>query len=172
MPLPHWTSESVLPPGCHPADLSDIYERFVWDAPHRNERELPFSALNGYIGTLAKIIPAGRAWVGGGFSTRIDGLAHDVDVVVLPDEWGTLKRMSARHRAALYGMMTLRGVIVEQPVMHLEQVQPVGGLLDGFLCRPGDEDVWHQAWSAVTGPHGRVEGLVKGYAELSWGHDR
>ena len=171
MPLPHWTPESVLPPGCHPADLSDIYERFVWDAPQRNERELPFSALNGYIGTIAKIISSGRVWVSGGFSTRLSGMANDVDVVVIPDEWGAIKRLDATGRAALYGMMTLRGVIVEQPVMHLEQVQPVGGLLDGFLCRPGDEDAWDAVWSTVVGPHGRVDGLVKGYAELTWGRE-
>jgi hypothetical protein len=49
-------------------------------------------------------------------------------------------------------------VIVGQPAMYLDQVQPVGGMLDGFLCRPGDEDVWAEVWA---------EG-GKGYPEMIW----
>lgn len=163
MPLPHWNSESVLPPGCHPADLSDIYERFVWDAPDRNERELPFSALNGYLGTVAKIIPSGRAWVGGRLTNRHAGSGYDVDVLLIPDDWGSLKRLDGPARTALYGLVTLRGVIVEQPVTHLEVVQPVGGLLDGFMCRPGDEEAWARAFSTL---HGLPK--QKGFAEVIW----
>lgn len=168
MPLPHWTSENVLPPGRHPADLSDVYERFVWDAPHRNDREILFSALSGYLGVVTRIVPSGRAWVGGELSVRTDGLPRDVDVVLLPDDWGSLKRLDGPARAALYGQLTLRGVIAEQPVMYLEQVQPVGGLLDGYLCHPGDEDTWEAAWSAVRGPYGQVDGMVQGFAEMVW----
>ena len=42
--------------------------------------------------------------------------------------------------------------------MYLDQVQPVGGMLDGFLCRPGDEDTWESVWS---------EG-GKGFPEMVW----
>lgn len=163
MPLPHWTSENVLPPGRHPADLSDIYERFVWDAPHRNEREILFSALNGYLGVACRLIPSGRAWIAGEFATRGPELPRDVDVVLLPDEWGALKRLDGPARSRLYGLLTLRGVIAEHPAMYLEQVQPVNGLLDGFLCHPGDEDHWEAVWS-----RGPVTGSVKGFAEVAW----
>ncbi|PXY31039.1 DUF6932 family protein [Prauserella muralis] len=163
MPLPHWTSENVLPPGRHPADLSDLYERFVWDAPYRNEREILFSALSGYLGVVARLIPSGRAWVGGSITTRTEEIPNDVDVVLIPDDWGSLKRLDGPARAALYGMLTLRGVIAEQPAMYLEQVQPVGGLLDGFLCHPGDEEIWEATWSRGLSP-----GSVKGFAEVTW----
>ncbi|WP_216210177.1 DUF6932 family protein [Amycolatopsis aidingensis] len=168
MPLPHWTPEGLLPAGRHAADLSDIYERLVWDAPHRNTRENLFGALSGYLGMVAKLMPSGRAWVGGGLVLRTEEPPQDIDVLLLPDDWGSLKRLSGPARAAFYGLLTLRGVIVEQPVMYLDQVQPVGGLLDGFLCRPGDEETWASAWSAVRGPHGPIDGLTKGYAEVAW----
>ncbi|MER6900231.1 hypothetical protein ABT261_41635, partial [Amycolatopsis sp. NPDC000740] len=70
-----------------------------------------------------------------------------LDVVLLPDEWGALKRLDDSGRTALYGLLTLRGIIVGQPAMYLDQIQPVGGMLDGFLCRPGDEDVWESVWA-------------------------
>jgi hypothetical protein len=159
MPLPHWTLEGFLPPGRLPADLADIYERLVFDAPHRDDREILFSALNSYLGAVARIIPAGRAWVGGAFIARTERVPGGLDVVLIPDDWGSLKRMTGPARESLYGLLTLRGVIVGQPAMYLDQVQPVGGLLDGFLCFPGDEDIWARTWSA----EGR-----RGFPEVVW----
>ncbi len=163
MPLPHWTSENVLPPGRHQADLSDLYERFVWDAPYRNEREILFSALSGYLGVVCRLIPSGRAWIGGGLAVRSTVVPHDVDVVLIPDEWGALKRLGEPARSTFYGMFTLKGVIAENPAMYLARVQPVSGLVDGFLCHPGDEDAWEAVWS-----RGPVPGSVKGFAEVVW----
>ncbi|NIH86871.1 DUF6932 family protein [Amycolatopsis granulosa] len=148
MPLPHWTPQGVLPPGRLPADVADIYERLVFDAPHQNAREILFSALNSYLGAVARIIPSGRAWIGGSFITRTPDVPSGLDVVLIPDDWGGLKRMTGPARDSLYGLLTLRGVIVGQPAMYLDQVQPVGGLLDGFLCFPGDEETWAATWSA------------------------
>ena len=159
MPLPHWTTEGLLPPGRLPADVADIYERLVFDAPHQNEREILFSALNSYLGAVAKIIPAGRAWVGGEFIARTQLVPNGLDVVLIPDDWGSLKRMTGPIRDSLYGLLTLRGVIISQPAMYLDQVQPVGGLLDGFLCFPGDEETWAQTWSG----DGR-----RGFPEVTW----
>lgn len=156
MPLPHWTPEGRLPPGRLPADLADIYERLVFDAPHRNEREILFSALNSYLGVVTRVIPAGRAWVGGAFVERSELVPGGLDVVLLPDDWGGLKRMTGPARDSVCGLLTMRGMLVGQPAMYLDQVQPVGGLLDGFLCFPGDEDVWADAWSAGGG-HGFPE---------------
>lgn len=164
MPLPHWTPENVLPPGRHPADLSDIYERFVWDAPHRNERELLFNALTSYLGMATRIVPSGRAWIGGPLTVRGgDGIPGDVDVVLIPDDWGALKRLQGPARDALHSLLTLQGVLAEQPARYLERVRPVAGLLDGFLCHPSDEDTWAAAWS-----RGPVAGSVKGIAEVAW----
>lgn len=163
MPLPHWTPENLLPPGRHPADLSDIYERFVWDAPHRNERELLFNALSGYLGMVLRLVPSGRAWVGGALSLRGNDVPADVDVVLIPDDWGALKRLEGPAKEAFHGLLTLQGVLAEQPATYLERVQPVAGLLDGFLCHPSDEEAWAAVWS--TGP---VAGSVKGFAEVTW----
>jgi hypothetical protein len=158
MALPHWTAENVLPPGRHPADLADIYERLVFDAPHQNDREILFSALNAYLGGARRIIPSGRAWVGGAFISRTATVPRGLDVVLIPDEWGSLKRLDEAGRSAFYGLLTLRGVIVGQPAMYLDQVQPVGGMLDGFLCYPGDEEVWEDVWA-----QGR-----RGFPEVAW----
>lgn len=158
MPLPSWLPSNFLPPGRHPADLADIYERLVFDAPHQNEREILFSALNSYLGVVSKVIPAGRAWVGGEFIARTDNVPGGLDVVLIPEDWGMLKRLQGPAREALYGLLTLRGVIIGQPVMYLNQVQPVGGLLDGFLAFPSDEETWEAAWSS----------LGQGFPELTW----
>lgn len=158
MPLPHWTPQNLLPPGRHQADLADVYERLVFDAPHQNDREILFSALNSYLGVARQVMSSGRAWIGGAFVMRTGHPPRGLDVVLLPDEWGALKRLDDEGRTALYGLLTLRGVIVGQPAMYLEQVQPVGGMLDGFLCRPGDEDVWETVWT---------EG-GKGFPEMVW----
>jgi hypothetical protein len=163
MPLPHWTAEHLLPPGRHPADLADIYERLVFDAPHSNEREILFSALNSHLGVARSVIPAGRAWIGGPFVERRESVPRGLDVVLIPEEWGSLKRYTGPARDALYGLLTLRGVIIGQPVTYLDQVQPVAGLLDGFLCFPGDEDTWEATWSAV----GQSAG-AKGFPEVAW----
>jgi hypothetical protein len=158
MALPHWTAQNVLPPGPQPADLADIYERLVFDAPHQNERELLFSALNSYLGVATRIIASGRAWIGGSFIVRSHDVPQGVDVVLIPDEWGALKRLDDTGRSALYGLLTLQGVIVGQPAMYLDRIQPVGGMLDGFICRPGDEETWEHVWA---------EG-GRGYPEVVW----
>ncbi|EMD25411.1 DUF6932 family protein [Amycolatopsis azurea] len=148
MALPYWTPHNLLPPGRHPADLADVYERLVFDAPHQNDREILFSALNSYLGVARRIMPTGRAWIGGDLTARTPHTPLGLDVVLIPDEWGALKRLDDAGRSALYGLLTLRGVIVGQPAMYLDQVQPVGGMLDGFLCRPGDEEIWEEVWAA------------------------
>ncbi|HEY2062603.1 MULTISPECIES: DUF6932 family protein [Amycolatopsis] len=159
MALPHWTPQNLLPPGRHPADLADVYERLVFDAPYQNEREILFSALNSYLGVARRVISSGRAWVSGAFVTRTTPHPpQGLDVVLIPDEWGALKRLDDHGRTALYGLLTLRGIIVGQPAMYLDQVQPVGGMLDGFLCRPGDEDVWEAVWADGG----------KGFPEMVW----
>src|SRR3954451_8990312 len=115
MALPHWTAQNLLPPGRHQADLAGVYERLVFDAPHQNDREILFSALNSYLGVARRIMPTGRAWIGGAFVARTQDAPQGLDVVLMPDEWGALKRLDDTGRNALYGLLTLRGVIVGQP---------------------------------------------------------
>ena len=159
MPLPQWTAERLLPPGRHRSDLADIYERLVFNAPNQNAREILFSALNAYLGAVAKVIPTGRALIGGTFITATTSTPAGVDVVLIPEDWGGLKRSGKSTRDALYGMLTLRGAIIGQPATYLDFIQPVSGLLDGFLCFPGDEEVWETAWSRNNS---------RGFPEIAW----
>jgi hypothetical protein len=68
--LPDWTAEGLLPEGVHRASMADVYERFVEDAPERSHREMLFSALQTYMMLVSRFVPAGRAWIDGGFGTR------------------------------------------------------------------------------------------------------
>jgi hypothetical protein len=63
--LPAWNELGLLPPGAHKADLPDVYERFVVDAPasSRDQRELLYGALATHLRLIQRIIPAGVAWI-------------------------------------------------------------------------------------------------------------
>jgi hypothetical protein len=171
MALPAWNELGLLPPGAHTADLPDIYERFVLDAPGRGHRELLFGALTTHLRLIQRIIPAGRAWVDGSFATRRESPPpEDVDVVVRPADWAALASVSDVTRAHLYALLTLQDVAIAEPaVLWFSRLQPVGGLIDAYLCMPGQEATWHEAWSRVTNAGGAViDGQVKGYAEVEW----
>ena len=51
--------------------------------------------------------------------------------------------------------------LVVEAVVQLDpdtRGEPVGGILDGFLCRPGDEDTWEEVWAEGD----------RGFPELIW----
>ncbi|MFG1925647.1 DUF6932 family protein [Cryptosporangium sp. NPDC048952] len=169
MDLPLWTSDGLLPPGPHAADLSAIYERLVLDAPFRERRELLYAALAVHLRLMRELIPEGRAWIGGGFCVRKDQPPADVDVVILPAEWDDLRKIDIRGRMQLHALLTLQDVAVRTPPIWFGRLQPVGGVLDAFICSPDREEYWHGAWSRVTDARGEViDGLAKGYAEVTW----
>lgn len=170
MALPPWNGDGLLPPGAHRADLPDIYDRFVVDAPGRDDRELLFSALTTHLRLIRRIIPAGVAWIDGSFATRREEPPEDVDVVVHPDDWTAVRSLSAVTRAHLHALLTLQNVSIAEPEdLWFSRLQPVGGLIDAYLCWPGHEATWHDAWSRVTDAKGVViEGQAKGYAEVTW----
>lgn len=83
--------------------------------------------------------------------------------------WDGLWTQPAEVRARLYMLLTWSNVTVEDPVIFLPKVQPVGALIDAYLCRPGHEATWQEAWSRVTDTEGAViKGRAKGYAEVEW----
>ena len=172
MALPAWDESGLLPPGAHKADLADIYERFVVDAPapSRDQRELLYGALTTHLRLIQRIIPAGIAWIDGSFATRRESPPpEDVDVAVCPADWDALWAQSRETKARLYMLLTWTDVTVVDPVIWLPKVQPVSGLVDAYLCKPGHEATWHEAWSQVTDARGAViEGQTKGYAEVEW----
>ena len=169
MSLPAWTPAGLLPPGAHRASLTDLYERFVLDAPCREHRETLYAALTVHLRLIQRIIPAGRAWINGSFCTSREAPPNDVDVVIHPAEWTTLDHLPEHAKPYLYALLTLQDVVVAQPTIWLSRLQPVGGVIDAFLCRPGHEATWHDQWSKVTDAGGTVvEGKTKGYAEVAW----
>jgi|SRR5579871_202772 len=169
MALPAWDKSGLLPPGIYQAELPDIYERFVLDAPERERRELLFGALTTHLRLIQAIVPAGRAWVNGSFCARVARPPHDVDVVIHPGDWLALQGAPPAIRASLYGLITLQGVVITVPPADLERLQPMGGAVDAFVCYPGHEHIWHERWAKVTDVDGNViTGKKKGYAEVVW----
>jgi hypothetical protein len=172
MGLPAWGDSGLLPPGAHKADLADIYERFVVDTPpsSRDHRELLYGALTTHLRLIRKIIPAGVAWIDGSFATcRESPPPEDVDVAVRPGDWDALWAQPGEVKARLYMLLTWSDVTVVDPVIWFPKVQPVGGLIDAYLCKPGHEATWQEAWSRVTDAGGAViKGQAKGYAEVAW----
>jgi hypothetical protein len=77
--------------------------------------------------------------------------------------------LSVEDRVKLYMLITLKDVAVIEPTIVLSKLQPVSGLVDGFLVRPDQEAVWDEQWSRVMGPRRRVlPDQKKGYAEVTW----
>lgn len=169
MALPPWNQAGLLPPGTHAASMPDLYERFVLDAPERPRRELLYAALDLHLRLVQTIIPAGKVWIDGSFCTRAQQPPDDVDVVIHPADWNALQGVPAEAKARLYALLTLQDVAARVPPVDLSRLQPVGGVLDAYLCYPGHEAVWDGQWSRVLGADGSVvDGAKKGYAEVAW----
>jgi hypothetical protein len=115
MPLPDWNEEGLLPPGAHRAELPDLYERFVLDAPGQANRETLYGALAVHLGLLQRVIPAGKAWIDGSFAMCRELPPGDVDVVIHPADWDALATLSMAARASLYALLTLQDVAVAEP---------------------------------------------------------
>jgi hypothetical protein len=105
VPLPAWNGNGLLPPGIQRASLDDIYERCVGDAPHSPWRETVFAALKTYFAVLQHrgLVPAGTAWIDGGFMTQKAAGPFDVDVVLHPTHWSRLNSLTDKEEAALFG---------------------------------------------------------------------
>lgn len=169
MTLPAWNEAGLLPPGIHRAELADLHERFVLDAPHREERELLYSALAIHMKIVQTIIPAGLAWIDGSFCQCWHEPPDDVDVVIRPSDWNVLRAAPGKAKAKLYALLTLQEARATDPPVEISRLQPVGGAVDAFLCMPGKDDFWHWQWSVVL-DKGRnvVPGKAKGFAEVAW----
>jgi hypothetical protein len=161
----------LLPPGRYPATIADLYQRFVLEAPAAGFRNDTFLAGQVWLNRAADIFGPGHAWIDGGFTTWKTDIPHDMDIAYIPLDY-------SRAEAALsgsdgWGLRTLQSVFYlhPEPGGHLLRLQPMGGMVDGFLIDPGvPEDLiqWHNIWSAVKGRDGRIiPGLEKGYVEVS-----
>jgi hypothetical protein len=129
MALPAWEESGLLPPGAHRAEMPDLYDRFVLDAPSRQRREILFGALKTHLELLKTIIPAGMAWIDGSFCTRRRLPPDDVDVVIHPADWKALEGVATEVRMRLYGLLTLQDVVVRDPAVILSRLCRGSGAL-------------------------------------------
>lgn len=169
MALPEWNDLGLLPVGAHQADLPDIYERLVLDAPNRERREMLFSALSVYLQRAKEFSKSGTAWINGGFAMKKSAPPHDVDIVWFPADWAEVENLPNDKRKDMYGLFTLQDVIVGSPgPEYFDRIQPIGGALDGFLSPPENKDYWFELWSAVKDNGEIIEGAQKGFVEVVW----
>lgn len=156
---------AILPPGRHRATITDIYQRFVEEAPFRERRELIFRALTLLIDIVAAEYPKARFWIDGGFTTQKDWEApEDADVVVL---------LPVKDASAVAADETAMGWVTLHNVSAVDRstkkLHPFGGLLDVFptAATEGQLEYWDDLWSWVRGPdRKRVPGASKGYLEV------
>lgn len=168
MSLPEWNDLGLLPDGIHVANLADIYDRCVLDAPQRDARENLYSALTAYLGFLREIVPHGKAWIDGGFMMCKDTPPHDVDLVFFPDDWNALASKGEAEAAELFSLLTLQNVLCESPAATFARLQPFGGKIDAFIARPRDAAYWRSLWSSVKRHGHPVPSETKGFAEVTW----
>lgn len=158
--LPELTPSGRLPVGRHPAGLKDVRIRFVDQAPFREKRERIFAALELYAENVWSLLPTAKLWLDGGFVTHKSWEPKDVDVVILarPSEAGLLEEDQ------LLPFLTLPGP-------GGTKIQPMGGLVDGFLVLRGNANeipYWQDFWATVVDQDKNVvEGARKGYVEVS-----
>lgn len=147
-----------LPIGRHPATLKEIQQRFVVEAPHSQHRSAIFHALMAWAVQVWNLLPTARLWVDGGFITHKEEPPKDVDVALLVRR-SELAALGDSEWAILDGLLTDGSSGV--------RVQPMGGLVDGFMIERGEPAAvayWDHAWSGVYDEDGaRIEDIAKGY---------
>lgn len=165
--LPAWNEDQVLPPGIWPTDLDGIRERFVLDVPNQNERELLFNALTLYLMWVRPLVGPATVWVDGGFSMRKAAPPNDVDIVIFPDDWGHIEGLDEEHGKRLLSSLTHQGVVSDVSKGGvIPRLQPMAGMLDAFLGRERDREVWRDTWSNVKLDGVLIDGMSKGFAEV------
>ncbi|MEV0187189.1 hypothetical protein AB0I39_01470 [Kitasatospora purpeofusca] len=149
--------------------MSEIEDLFVKRAPHQEHRRLLFMALTLYMEQVRGILPTGAAWIDGGFCSYKSSPPGDVDVAILADP-ALLADPIVRSR--LIPLRTHMDVHIMNPPLAISRLQPMGGLIDGYVIPAGDaalEAVWDNNWSRVMDDAGNiVAGAIKGYLEVIW----
>ena len=158
--LPALVEGGRLPEGRHRGTIKDLRMRFVDGAPHSEHRNRILHAFELYSWQTWTLLPTARLWVNGGFVTHKSAKPKDIDVVIVarPSEVNVLDM------SEMIPLLTHTG---EDGV----RVQPMGGLVDGFIVERGNPDkirYWDDYWKTVL-DESRValEGERKGYVEVS-----
>jgi hypothetical protein len=160
-----------LPVGTHTATLEEIYDAFVDQAPFQKERDLIFRALSVYLDILRMRFTDPRVLLNGGFTTHKSWAApKDVDLAI---GLNNAEFKSAYHPDN-HSLVTLADGAVNQPQkgMQLVKLQPMGGLVDGYLFPARLANMaryWEDHWSKVKDEHGNeIVGARKGFVEVTF----
>ncbi|WP_420365888.1 hypothetical protein AAEP80_02860 [Curtobacterium sp. L3-7] len=171
--LPAMDGRGLLPPAAHPytATLEELHERFVVEAPFREQRQRVFDALSLYAALVWDALPSARLRIDGGFIThRTWAAPEDADVVVVYDKPTPPGGLDRVVRASLFTMSDVTAVVANKPAA-LDKVAVMGGLIDAYPApadKPALLEYWDRMWSNVTGPGKTLlEGERKGYVEVT-----
>ncbi|MBT1618089.1 hypothetical protein KK090_02350 [Curtobacterium flaccumfaciens pv. poinsettiae] len=171
--LPAMDDRGLLPPATHPYEttLDELHQRFVVEAPFREQRQRVFDALSLYASLVWDSLPTARLRIDGGFITHKTWAApEDADVVVVYDRPTPSGGLSAVVRAPLFTMSNLTAVVSDQSVT-LDKAPVMGGLIDAYPApadKPAGLAYWDRLWSNVTGPGKTLlDGERKGYVEVT-----
>ncbi|TWX36241.1 hypothetical protein ES689_12620 [Frigoribacterium sp. ACAM 257] len=154
----------LLPAGRHACTVDELEQHFVVSAPFPDERRQIFDAFRVWARAVGDLLPGARCWVDGGFVTHKTWAApRDVDVVVFTTA-EVLDALPESDQQLLMSMMT-------QHSSGIARVQPMAGLVDGFLGLRDDADrtiYWRNLWSGVKDVDGsKVDAVQKGFLEVT-----
>jgi len=170
MAIPTLDQDGRLPPGRHPATMSEIAHIFVERAPHRARRRLIFDAFDVYTRLVAELLPGSYVWVNGGFVTHKADPPKDIDLVIVVNPTSASPTLTLNQLLPLLTQTNIDmddrvgpqpGGRLQTPVLH-----PMGGLVDAYLVTAGNAAMltyWDDWWSKVNGN----PAAVKGYLEVT-----
>jgi len=171
--LPAMDHRGLLPPATdpYPATLEELHQRFVVEAPFREQRQRVFDALSLYASLVWEALPTARLRIDGGFVTHKPWAApEDADIVVVYDRPTPPGGLDKAVRRPLFTMKDVVSVIAGRPA-NLDKVAVMGGLIDAYPV-PADKHAvlayWDRMWANVTGPGKTLlDGERKGYVEVT-----
>lgn len=168
MPIPPLNDDGLLPAADAPyqATIDEVRAAFVAGQPCELHREQLFSAFRLHTAQM-RSIGFNRVWVDGGFVTRKLSPPKDIDLVYPAASTEHLRL--ALTTPGIEALLTQRDVIIGRPMsVASERVQPMGGLVDAFLCSPAKYDYWLDMWSRVKRPDGTTDySERKGFLEVA-----
>ncbi len=142
--------------------MQEVEDMFVLNAPYEADRRRIWSAFEVYESEVRRLLPGARLWLDGGFVTLKQwGAPKDVDVCIV----ATREEMAAVGAAAIRPLLT-------QTTSEGERIQPMSGLVDGFLTYSKPDPnaqtaYWAHQWSRVRDWQGNEDpARRKGYVEV------
>jgi hypothetical protein len=167
LPIPNeqgWLDPSEEPYG---ASLDEVEDMFVKRAPNPEPRLRRLDALSLHMSLLYEAGGPAPIWLSGEFISHRPDVVPAVDLVYLCADTDHLMQML--NQDGIYQLLTLRTVFAELPAMvSIDELKPVGGLIDAHLTSPSRRIFWATRSSMITQPDGTtMPGTRKGFVEVT-----